>query len=330
MFPIHDDTERIHGRPYVNYTLIAINAIIFVWEMIVTGFFTNEHALAEIFSKYGVIPRFFLAGDLESAITSMFIHGGIAHIAGNMVFLFVFGDNIEDRFGRMKYLLIYISWGLVAALVHSIYAMNAGSGEIPAVGASGAISGVVGCYLVMFPRAKIFTIVVAFFITTIRIPAIAFIPFWFILQIVFALMGSSGGGVAYLAHIGGFAVGIGSGYVWKLLSGSNIIPTRVPSAMKNRSTIRKERPSIEDAAPTITPEVIEGPDFYEIIAEIRGVRNSSNIQANYEPDNRNIRIIATGSRKYDMLVKLPDTATNPTIKYIHYLNGIARIRLTKQ
>ena len=116
MFPIHDDAERIHGRPYVNYSLIAINATVFVWEVIVTGFFTNAHVVGEIFSNYGVIPRFLLAGDLESVITSMFIHGGIAHIAGNMVFLFVFGDNIEDRFGRMKYLLIYISWGLVARI----------------------------------------------------------------------------------------------------------------------------------------------------------------------------------------------------------------------
>jgi membrane associated rhomboid family serine protease len=328
MFPIHDDAERIHGRPYVNYSLIAINATVFIWEVIVTGFFTNGHIVREIFSNYGVIPRFLLAGDLESVITSMFIHGGIAHIAGNMVFLFVFGDNIEDRFGRMKYLLIYISWGLVAAFVHSIYAVNTGSGEIPAVGASGAISGVIGAYLVMFPRAKIFTVIVAFFITTIRIPALAFIPFWFILQLIFALMGSSGGGVAYLAHIGGFIAGIGSGFIWKLLSASNILGTRPPSAMKT-NTIRKERPSIEEAAPQITPEVIEGPDFYEIIAEIRGVSNSSNIQANYEPDTRNIRIIATGSREYNMLVKLPGTAAKPTIEYIHYLNGIARIRLTK-
>ena len=328
MFPIHDDTERIHGRPYVNYSLIAVNIIIFVSEIMMSAFFTNEQAITEIFSTYGVIPRFFLAGDWISAITSMFIHGGIAHIAGNMVFLFVFGDNIEDRFGRMKYLLIYISWGLVAALVHSIYAVNTGSGEIPAVGASGAISGVIGAYLVMFPRAKIFTVIVAFFITTIRIPALAFIPFWFILQLIFVLMGPSGGGVAYLAHIGGFIVGMGSGYIWKLLSAPNMLGTRLSSAMKN-NTIRKERPSIEEAAPQITPEVIEGPDFYEIIAEIRGVPNSSNIQANYEPESRNIRIIATGSREYNMLVKLPGTAAKPTIEYIHYLNGIARIRLTK-
>jgi membrane associated rhomboid family serine protease len=327
MFPIHDDTDRIHGRPYVNYTLIAINAIVFIWEIKVTGFFTNEQAVAEIFSNYGVIPRFLLAGDLVSVITSMFIHGGIAHIVGNMVFLFVFGDNIEDRFGRIKYLLIYILWGLMAAFIHSIYAINSGSGEIPAVGASGAISGVLGAYLIMFPRAKIFTVIVAFFITSIRIPALAFIPFWFVLQIVFAVMGSSGGGVAYLAHIGGFAVGVGTGYIWKLLSGHNI-GGRLPPVLKS-NVIRKERPSIEDAAPQISPEIIEGPDFYEIIAEIRGVANSSNIHANYEPDSGNIRIIAMGSRKYDMLVKLPDTAIKPKIKYIHYLNGIARIHLTK-
>jgi membrane associated rhomboid family serine protease len=327
MFPIHDDTDRIHGRPYVNYTLIVINTIVFIWEVKVTGFFTNEQAVAEIFSNYGVIPRFLLAGDLVSAITSMFIHGSIAHIAGNMVFLFVFGDNIEDRFGRIKYLLAYISWGLLATFVHSIYAIHSGSGEIPAVGASGAISGVLGAYLVMFPRAKIFTIIVAFFITSIRIPALAFIPFWFILQIIFAVMGSSGGGIAYLAHIGGFAIGVGSGYIWKLLIGHNIGGRLRPVVKSN--AIRKERPNIEEAAPQISPELIEGSDFYEIIAEIRGVTNSSNIQANYEPESGNIRIIAIGSRKYDRLVKLPDTAINPTVKYIHYLNGIARIHISK-
>ena len=326
MFPIHDDTERIHGRPYVNYSLIAINIIIFVWEMMVSAFFTNEQAVTEIFSTYGVIPRFFLAGDWISAVTSMFIHGGIAHIAGNMVFLFVFGDNIEDRFGRVKYLLIYFSWGILASLVHSIYAVNTGGGVIPAVGASGAISGVLGAYLVMFPRAKIFTIIMAFFITTVRIPALAFIPFWFILQIVFALIGSAGGGVAYLAHIGGFVVGMATGYAWKLLSSRYGVGL---SSMKKSRVLRKERPRVEDAVTHVAPEVIEGPDFYEIIADIRGVSNSSDIHANYEPDSGNVRIVANGSRKYNLLVKLPDTVISPKITYIHMLNGIARIRLSK-
>ena len=326
MFPIHDDTERIHGRPYVNYSLIAINVIVFVWEIIVTGYFSDQQAVAEIFSKYGAIPIFILNGDVLPILTSMFLHSGIAHLIGNMVFLFVFGDNIEDRFGHIKYLLIYIAWGATAAIIHSIFAVSAGGGTIPAVGASGAISGVMGAYLVMFPRSKIFTVVVAFFITTVRIPALAYIPFWFILQVIFGLIDPFGG-VAYVAHIGGFAVGVGTGYIWKLfLSGKNIITLQ---SKTNNQIKGKQRLRIEEAIPQATPEVIEGPDFYEIIAEIHGVSDASDISATFEPDTGNVRIIARGSRNYDMLAKLPTTAVKPTVEYIHYLNGIARIHLTK-
>jgi membrane associated rhomboid family serine protease len=326
MFPIHDDTERIHGRPYVNYSLIAINVIVFVWEVIVTGYFSDEQAVAEIFSKYGAVPRSVLNGDLISILTSMFMHGGIAHIIGNMVFLFVFGDNIEDRFGHIKYLLIYIAWGAAAAIIHSIFAVSAGGGMIPAVGASGAISGVMGAYLIMFPRAKIFTVIIAFFITTIRIPALAYIPFWFILQVIFGLIDPFGG-VAYLAHIGGFVAGLGAGYTWKLFfSGKNIIN---PLFKTDSQITRKQRPKIEESIPQASPEVIEGPDFYEIIAEIHGVSDATDINASFEPDTGNVRIIARGSRNYNMLAKLPTTAVKPTVEYIHYLNGIARIRLTK-
>jgi membrane associated rhomboid family serine protease len=326
MFPIHDDTERIHGRPYVNYSLIAINVIVFVWEIIVTGYFSDEQAVAEIFSKYGAVPRSVLNGDLISILTSMFMHGGIAHIIGNMVFLFVFGDNIEDRFGHIKYLLIYIAWGAAAAIIHSIFAVSTGGGMIPAVGASGAISGVMGAYLIMFPRAKIFTVIIAFFITTIRIPALAYIPFWFILQVIFGLIDPFGG-IAYLAHIGGFVAGLGTGYTWKLfLSGKNIIN---PLLKTDSQITRKQRPKIEESIPQSSPEVIEGPDFYEIIAEIRGVSDATDINASFEPDTGNVRIIARGSRNYNMLAKLPTTAVKPTVEYIHYLNGIARIRLTK-
>ena len=326
MFPIHDDTERIHGRPYVNYSLITINVIVFVWEIIVTGYFSDEQAVAEIFSKYGAVPRSVLNGDLISILTSMFMHGGIAHIIGNMVFLFVFGDNIEDRFGHIKYLLIYIVWGAAAAIIHSIFAVSAGGGMIPAVGASGAISGVMGAYLIMFPRAKIFTVIIAFFITTIRIPALAYIPFWFILQVIFGLIDPFGG-IAYLAHIGGFVAGLGTGYTWKLfLSGKDIIN---PLLKTDSQITRKQRPKIEESIPQASPEVIEGPDFYEIIAEIHGISDATDINANFEPDTGNVRIIARGSRNYNMLAKLPTTAVKPTVEYIHYLNGIARIRLTK-
>jgi membrane associated rhomboid family serine protease/HSP20 family molecular chaperone IbpA len=326
MFPIHDDTERIHGRPYVNYSLIAINVIVFVWEVILTGYFSDQQAVAEIFTNYGAIPISILNGNLVSVLTSMFLHGGIAHLIGNMVFLFVFGDNIEDRFGHIKYLFIYIMWGAAAAIIHSIFAVSAGGGTVPAVGASGAISGVMGAYLVMFPRAKIFTVIVAFFITTVRIPALAYIPFWFILQVILGLINPFGG-VAYVAHIGGFVAGVGIGYIWKLfLSGKNIIR---PLSKMDSQIKGKQRPRIQDAIPQASPEVIEGPDFYEIIAEIPGVSDASDINATFERDTGNVRILARGSRNYDMLAKLPATAVKPTIEYIHYLNGIARIRLTK-
>jgi membrane associated rhomboid family serine protease len=324
LLPIHDDAERIHGRPYVNYSLIAINAAVFTWEVLVTGFFANGRTTSEIFLEYGAIPKFVLAGDIPTVLTSMFIHGGILHIAGNMVFLYVFGDNIEDRFGHTKYLAIYILWGLFAALVHSSYALAVGGGEVPAVGASGAISGVLGAYLIMFPRAKIYTIIIVFFITTIRIPALAFIPFWFILQILFTLIGQSGGGgVAYLAHIGGFIAGVVTGYTWKYLAGNKMLLS-IPSVDKTR----KMRPKIEDISP-LEPEVIEGADFYEIIAEMHGIAAAADIHANYEPEYNRIRIVASGSRKYELFAKLPDSASNPKVEYVHYLNGIARIRVSK-
>jgi membrane associated rhomboid family serine protease len=329
MFPIHDDAERIHGRPYVNYSLIAINAAVFTWEVLVTGFFANGRTTSEIFLEYGAIPKFVLAGDIPIVLTSMFMHGGIVHIAGNMVFLYVFGDNVEDRFGHIKYLAIYISWGLFAALVHSIYAVAVGGGEVPAIGASGAISGVLGAYLIMFPRAKIYTIIIVFLITTIRIPALAFIPFWFILQILFTLIGQSGGGgVAYLAHIGGFIAGIGTGYAWKYLAWKKM-SLSIPSVGKTR----KMRPKIEDISPSLEPEVIEGADFFEIIAEMHGISAATDIHADYEPDYKRVRIVASGSRKYELFAKLPGIEglkhASPTVEFIHYLNGIARIRLTK-
>jgi membrane associated rhomboid family serine protease len=325
MFPYHDDTERLHGRPYLNYSLIAINAIVFIWEISVTGFFRNPVATETLFQNYGAVPESVLSGNIASVITSMFMHGGLLHIIGNMLFLFVFGDNLEDRFGRIKYLLMYIGWGFAAALMHSLYAVSAGGGETPAVGASGAISGVMGAYLVMFPRAKVLTLIFAFFITTVRIPAIAFIPFWFILQVIYALIGVPGG-IAYLAHIGGFIVGLGTGYVWRLFIGQS--PVQLPATDRTQ-VIRRERPRIEDAAPQTAPEVIEGPDFFEVIAEVRGVSDASDIDARYEADSGNVRIVANGVRKYEIIAKLPKGAVNPKVEHVHYLNGIARILLSK-
>ncbi len=220
---------------------------------------------------------------------------------------------------------MYIGWGFAAALTHSLYAVSAGGGEIPAVGASGAISGVMGAYLIMFPRARVQTLIFAFFITTVRIPAIAFIPFWFIMQVIFAVIGDPGG-VAYLAHIGGFVAGLGSGYAWKLSIGQASV--RLPSTDRTQ-TIRRERPRIEDAAPQTAPEVIEGPDYYEIITEIRGVSDASDIDARYGPSTGTVRIVANGLRKYEIIARLPNGTGDSKVVHVHYLNGIARIRLSK-
>jgi len=253
-----------------------------------------------------------------------------------MIFLFVFGDNIEDRYGRIKYILIYLGWGAAAALAHSFYAVSTGQGETPAVGASGAISGVLGAYLVMYPRANILTIIAVFFIYTVRIPVLVYIPFWFILQLIFAVIGQLGPagetGVAYLAHIGGFVAGALTGLAWRALPNS-VKYRNVSKEVQTRPTFRNPmarnvRPRIEDVI-TATPEVIEGPDYYEIIAEIRGISDASDISARYEPETRQVRIVARGTRKYELLAKLPDTAVNPVVKYIQYINGIVRIRLAK-
>jgi membrane associated rhomboid family serine protease len=331
MFPIHDDTERIHGRPYLNYTLIAINVAVFVWEAVQTSFFTNERAVAEMFYTYGTVPDALFVNWPASGfniVTSMFMHAGVAHILGNMVFLWVFGDNIEDKFGRVKYILIYFGWGAAAALAHSFYAMSTGDSSIPAVGASGAISGVLGAYLVMFPRAKVFTIIAAFFIYTVRIPVIAYIPFWFIMQVIFVFIGATSG-VAYLAHIGGFVAGAATG----LAARAFILPSLAKLVGTGKTYTpprRRVRPKIEDVVSGTPPEVIEGPGYYEIIAEIRGVRDASEITAEYDPAANAVRIQARGARRYETSVTLPAGAGSVRVDYIQYLNGIARIRLAKE
>jgi membrane associated rhomboid family serine protease len=289
-----------------------------------------------MFLTYGSVPdKIFndFPASVPTVITSMFMHGGVAHIIGNMIFLFVFGDNIEDRYGRIKYILIYVGWGALATLAHSAYAVSTGDGGTPAVGASGAISGILGAYLVMYPRAKIFTVIMAFFLYTVRIPVLIYIPFWFAMQLIFTLIDTTGG-VAYLAHIGGFIAGAATGLAWRALPNSMKYKPGAAAASGSGKPVfrnpmaKKTRPRIEDVAPA-APEVIEGPDYYEVIAEVRGVSDASDITASFDTESRLVRIVAKGSRKYEMAAKLPDTAVSPVVKYIQYLNGIARIRLTK-
>ncbi len=233
MFPISDANPLKRGLPYVNIALIVINVAVFLYELTLSG-----DGQAVFFFKYGLLPKEITQGvsfttigsplgpgidtpfpDWLTLFTSMFIHGGILHIAGNMVFLWVFGDNVEGRLGHLWYLIFYLAAGVAAAWTQ--IAINLDS-EVPTIGASGAIAGVLGAYLVLFPFNQVNTVVIFFFITIVRLPAVWLLGAWFLLQ-AFTGLGSLnesadfGGGVAYWAHIGGFAFGVLAIVALKLL-----------------------------------------------------------------------------------------------------------------
>ena len=224
MLPIRDENPKPLGyKPYVTYALIIINILVFFWEVAVTHQiweFTNSRA-EDLLLNYGTVPSVITNGlsnhqygVITNIFTSMFLHAGVIHIGGNMLFLYIFGDNIEYKFGRGRYLGLYLFWGLVAGFTHII---SDTSSVVPAIGASGAISGVLGAYLILFPNVKVVTLLfLGFFMRFIRISAKWYLPFWFLFQNVFpALVGSSGSGVAFFAHIGGFLIGLFSGFLYK-------------------------------------------------------------------------------------------------------------------
>jgi len=334
MFPLYDENPRT-TRPYVNYSLIAINFIVFIWEVIVTRFFTDQRAMVEVFSTHGFVSARFLEDISRGAIvdatipilTSMFMHGGIMHILGNMLFLWIFGDNIEDRFGHAKYLACYLLWGFAAAMAHLAWAMGVGGEQllIPAVGASGAISGVLGAYMLIFPHARVVTLILFFFITTTRIPAFAYLFLWFIYQLIAAAFGA-GGGVAYLAHIGGFVAGMLFGLLYKSIIRLRIRPRSGYRARSNTTS------SISEPMQILRPLHIEGiitHDTVELLAEMPGV-NEQSIEIKVE-DNMVVSIDAVtedGSRRYSGRAILR-SKVHERPSSIHYLNGILRVRFRR-
>jgi len=202
MIPLRD-SQRSYSTPFVTIALIVANVLIFLFEISLDPFSRNHLILT-----FGLVPDRFHFGAL---FTSMFLHGGWLHILGNVWFLWIFGDNVEDILGHGKYLLFYLVCGAAAGLIH--IAFNPAS-RIPTVGASGAIAGIMGAYVVKFPKARILTLVPVFvFFTTIEIPAVLMLLYWFAIQF-FSGVGSIGyshlsqGGVAWFAHIGGFVAGM--------------------------------------------------------------------------------------------------------------------------
>lgn len=212
LFPIGDDHIKGNHKPIFTYLFILINCYVFWQENQLT-----EAGLKSLFETYGAIPVKVLAGEnLHTLFTSMFLHGGWSHLIGNMLFLWIFGDNIEIAIGNFRFLLFYVIGGIFAALVHCIVLNYS---QIPCVGASGAIAAVLGAYLVMFPASKIKIFFLLFF-TTFRVSAFVFLGIW-IAQQLFAGWASLGpktadtSGVGYWAHIGGFAFGIVCGFFFR-------------------------------------------------------------------------------------------------------------------
>jgi rhomboid family protein len=208
MIPLRDENPR-RTMPVVNVILIVINVLMFLWEV------SLGPNLDRALFAFAFIPaRFWQGAVVAEAVrifVSMFLHGGLLHLAGNMLYLWIFGDNIEDRLGHFRYLLFYIACGVAATFAHAF--VNPSS-TLPAIGASGAIAGVLGAYLILFPKARVLTVIpIVFFITVREVPAIFLLGFWFVIQF-FTGVGSLGaagdemGGTAYFAHIGGFLFGM--------------------------------------------------------------------------------------------------------------------------
>ena len=214
MIPLRDDAPR-WSYPGVTLVLILINCAVFLYE---SALLAQSSYVAELFiSTYGAIPARVLAAvngeyplieGIAPIFTSIFLHGGWLHLIGNMWFLWVFGDNVEDELGHFGYLVFYIACGVVASLAHIF---SGPSSVVPTVGASGAIAGVMGAYLIRFPTARIVTLIPFFlFFTTVEIPAFLMLLYWLGIQLLSGTMTlgeASAGGVAWWAHIGGFAAG---------------------------------------------------------------------------------------------------------------------------
>jgi membrane associated rhomboid family serine protease len=195
--------------PFVTITIIVLNALAWILELSL-----SPEDLERFLFIYGVVPANF---HLPTLFTSMFLHGSWSHILGNMWYLWIFGDNVEDQFGHGRFVVFYVLCGVAAAFGHML--LNAGS-MLPTIGASGAIAGVMGAYFIMYPHSRVLTLVPIFLYDVIEVPAIALLGFWFLMQLfsagaVATATSGTGGGVAFAAHVAGFLVGMGGVFVFR-------------------------------------------------------------------------------------------------------------------
>ena len=289
MIPIRD-AIRSKNFPVVNVVIIALNIIAFALE------FLHGSDLNEIFYLYGIVPIRYSSPEVAAQftgfqqyvpfLTSMFLHGGFLHILMNMWFLYIFGDNIEDRLGHVRYLAFYLFCGIAAGLIHLFTNWNS---KIPTVGASGAISGVMGAYLILYPRSRILTLIpIFFFFQFVELPAFIFLGFWILMQLFSAgLSPRNLGGVAFWAHIGGFFAGL---IFVKIF---DIIPRTGLSAGLRQYTERQRTPRIQPLSPLSIPGELDLQGIIEITS--REARSGT----------RKMISIPHGLRKRSLMVTVP-------------------------
>ena len=210
MIPLRDIIPS-RTTPIVTISLIVVNVLVFLYEL------TLGRAVNDFTLYFGLVPAAF---SWVAVLTSMFLHGGLFHVAGNMLYLWIFGDNVEDRMGHGRFLVFYLLCGTAAALAQTITAPDS---VVPMVGASGAIAGVMGAYFVLYPKSRIVTLVpLFFFFQIIEVPAIFFLGIWFVMQflsgvgsIATATAGGARGGIAFWAHVAGFVAGLSGVIVFR-------------------------------------------------------------------------------------------------------------------
>ena len=208
MIPLRDVVPS-RTTPYITITIIALNALAWLFELSLP-----HPVLNEFITLYGVVPAAFAPATL---VTSMFLHGSWSHVLGNMWYLWIFGDNVEDRVGHGRFIVFYLLCGIVAALGQVAVAPHS---TLPTIGASGAIAGVMGAYFVLYPRSRVLTLIPWIFLQIVELPAIVLLGFWFVMQLFSAgtiamTTSSNGGGVAFAAHVVGFLVGMGGVFLFK-------------------------------------------------------------------------------------------------------------------
>jgi len=311
MIPLYDENRPLK-KPFVNYTLILINLIVF-FLFFLTG------TLRKGIMLYGAVPINILSGkNLWTIFTSMFMHADIMHIAGNMLYLWIFGDNIEDALGHGKYLIFYLAGGVFSTFTHIASTLFSAfftpipyvllDLRIPSVGASGAISAVLGAYLLLYPRAKIRTLVFYFyFFTIVSVPAFYYLGFWFLYQFLMGLFSLTGlpSSVAFWAHIGGFVFGM------IIIRGLSVTPRRRPPAAR-----RKPLVAPWTRAPLV--DILVEDELVRVFAFMPGVKESDiNIEAH------EWEVVISAQRedmRYYGRIVLP-VPVIPRVMDISYVNG---------